>query len=154
MSRLVKSFFLVLGVCVFLGFLGKNSNEEEKNGPPAVRAEINKERVETGEIFSYQITIEGEFNQPKIQAPGFDNFQIVSSAQTKSFSYQKGKVKTIIKITYLLFCPKPGNFSIEPVKVEDGNQAYQSSPLDISVEGEPLEQKRKLLPYIESGTKI
>jgi hypothetical protein len=149
--KLSKLFFIILSIFIFFGFWNDDSQEKPKNNNRTVTTEISKKRVETGEVFSYLITIEGEFNNPKIEMPALDNFKIISTKKTKSFSYQQNKLKANMKITYFLSCPEPGSFTIEPVKVSDDKQTYQSNSLKVTVTGDPLEKKKKIRPYIESG---
>ncbi|MCF7873671.1 MAG: BatD family protein [Candidatus Omnitrophica bacterium] len=154
MSKLPKLFFIILGVFVFLGFFHRNSENKNENDLKPIKVEISKNKVATGEIFSYLITIEGKFENPKLQMPDLDQFKVVSTKKTKSFSYQKDKLKTTVTITYFLFCPKPGSFTIEPVKLIDNNKTHQSKSFKIIVTGKSLKKKRKIVPYIEGGTKI
>jgi hypothetical protein len=154
MLKLSKIFILILGFFIFAGFFGKDSNETKDTGLHSVKIEVSKNKIETGEIFAYSITIEGEFKNPKVEIPNLDNFRIISTKKTKNFSYQKNKVKAILNITYFLLCPQPGSFTIKPVKVTEKNKTYESNSVDIIVKGEPLDKKEQLQPYIESGISI
>ncbi|MCF7870559.1 MAG: BatD family protein [Candidatus Omnitrophica bacterium] len=152
MSKLPKLFIIILGIFAFLGFFGKSP--KDKDDSRSVKVKVSQNKVETGEIFSYLVTIEGEFKDPEVQMPDLDNFRIISRKKTKNFSYQKDKIKAKLITTYFLLCPKPGVFTIKPVRVIDGNKVYKSSSVKISAKGESLEKKRQLQPYIETGTKI
>lgn len=154
MSKLSKPLFVILSIFIFFGLSSKNSEAKNENNLKLIKAEVSKKKVETGEIFSYLITLEGKFENPKLQIPNLDDFKIISTKKAKSFSYQKDKLKTTVKITYFLFCPQSGSFMIEPAKLTEGNKAYKSQSFKIIATGEPLEKKRKLAPYIERGTKI
>ncbi|MFO8052746.1 MAG: BatD family protein [Candidatus Omnitrophota bacterium] len=154
MWKLSKIFILVLGVFLCLGFWGQDSKKRENTGSRSVKVEVSKDKVKTGETFSYLITIEGEFSDPSLQLPDFDNFRIISTKKSKNFSYQKDKINAKIKITYFLLCPEPGSFTIKPVKITDNNKTYKSNSVKITATGESLEGKKELQPYIEGGTKI
>ncbi|MCF7886935.1 MAG: BatD family protein [Candidatus Omnitrophica bacterium] len=154
MLKLPRIFILILGIFIFMGFFGKDSEKTKDTGSRSVKVEVNKNKVETGEIFSYSITVEGEFENPNLQIPNLDNFRIVSTKKTKNFLYQKNKVKAQLNITYFLLCPQPGSFIIKPVKITEKNKTYKSNSVDIIAKGEPLDKKEQLQPYIESGIEI
>lgn len=154
MLKLSKVFILILGIFIFAGFFGKDSQKEKDADLYSVKVEISKNKIETGEIFAYSITIEGGLENPKVEVPDLDNFRIISTKKIKNFSYQKNKVKAILNITYFLLCPQPGSFTIKPVKVIEKNKTYKSNSVDIIVRGEPLDKKEQLQPYIESGISI
>ncbi|MCF7916995.1 MAG: BatD family protein [Candidatus Omnitrophica bacterium] len=154
MSKLSKLFVLILSLSVWLGFFHQNPDKKNGKNHTLIKAEINKKKVATGEIFSYLIIVEGKFENPQLQMPNLEQFKVVSTKKAKSFSYQKDKLKTTITITYFLFCPEPGSFTIGPVKLIDNDKTYQSKSFKLIVTGEPLEKKRKLAPYIEGGATI
>lgn len=150
----LSRFFLILATFVFFGFFGQDSKQNQEENQNKVSVEVSQNKLETGQVFSYLITIEGDFNDPELIMPGLDDFIIVSTKKSESFSYQKDNIKTKIKITYFLICPNPGTFKIEPVKIVDAGKTYQSDSFTIVATGDPLEKKKKLQPYIEGGTEI
>jgi hypothetical protein len=147
-------FFLILVTFVFFGFFGQGSKQNQEKNRNKVSVKVSQNKLETGQVFSYLITIEGDFNDPELIIPSLDDFMVISTKKTESFSYQKDNIKTKIKITYFLVCPKPGTFKIEPVKIIDAGKTYQSDSLTIVATGDPLEKKKKLQPYIEDGIEI
>jgi hypothetical protein len=145
MSKLSKLIILALVFITSLGLSMRN---------PAVAVKINKNKVATGEVFTYEIKIEGDFTKPDLKLPEFKNFKVASQSQSKSYSFKGGETKVIINITYHLFATEPGVFVIEPVIVEDQGKKYQSKAITIKVIGKPLGEGKKINPYIEKGTKI
>ena len=133
-------------LCVF--FLGLSLGKE------TIVVKSDKKVVKTGEIFTYTVKIEGLFSNPSLIMPKFKDFKIISQSHSKNYSFGGGQTKTIINLTYLLFAHKPGVFVITPVILEDGDKKYESKPLTIKVKGKPLEEKKKILPYIQSGIDI
>ncbi len=86
--------------------------------------------------------------------PDFENFKVISQTQTKSYRQEKeGLMRTYI-LKYFLFSPEAGNFRIKSAVLEDEGKKYKSESITIKVTGKPLEEKRKIQPYIEQGTDI
>lgn len=144
MLKLFKFVFIAL--CFFsMGF---------SLGEKIIEAKVNKKKVETGEIFTYEVIIRGDMDITTLKLPDFKNFKAVSQSQSQSYSVKEGVSKTIINLTYLLFAPEPGKFTIEPITLESKEQKYQSQAITIEVKGESLESKQKILPYIKKGTNL
>lgn len=123
-------------------------------GEKVVVTTVDKRRVRAGEVFTYEVKIEGIFSQPTLSLPEFKNFKIISQVQSKSYSFVGGKVKTKINLTYRLFAQKSGVFTIRPVILNDRKKRYKSVSVKIRVEGKPLRQKKALQPYIAEGTDL
>ena len=144
MSKLFKFVFIVF--CFFsMGF---------SLGEKIIEAKVDKKNVETGDFFTYEVTIRGDLDITALKLPEFKGFKVVSQSQSQSYSVKEGVSKTIINLTYLLFAPEPGKFTIEPVTLESEEQKYQSQAIIIKVKGEPLEKKKRILPYIKKGTNL
>ena len=145
MSKLFKIIFIVFFCFSSLGLFLKNN-------PVEVR--VDKRAVETGEVFAYTIKIEGYFFKPRLILPEFNNFKVASQSQSRNYSVKDGKTKVIVSITVFLFAQEPGVFKIAPVIVEDKERKYRSRAVKIRVGGKPLEEKKKILPYIKKGQDI
>jgi len=136
----------IISICFFLsGFSLKKS---------IVKAQVNKRRVKTGEIFTYKVKIEGDFTNPYFVLPKFENFRIVSRTHSKRYSFDNGKVAAAIDLTYFLFAPCPGRFTIKSAVVADSGTRHRSKAFTIKVKGPPLKDKEKILPYISKGKNI
>lgn len=155
MSRLfkfpwfTKKFFsrgiIILVSVFFFGFLGKEDFIEVKT---------DKSVVETGEIFIYEVKVDGDFTSPEIILPEFKNFKIVSQNQSKSYSIKENKMRLVLNLTYYLFAANPGIFSIEEVVIKDEEKEFKGEAVSIEVTGLPLEKKKKIIPYIEKGINL
>ena len=122
-------------------------------GKKIIAVEVDKEKVETGEIFTYEVTVQGDLElSAQLKLPEFKNLRVVSQNQSRNYSIKGGVAKTTINFTYHIFAPKPGVFTIKPVILETGENKYQSRSITIKASGKPLEEKKKILPYIEKGT--
>lgn len=143
-----KSFsrgIIILVSVFFFGFLGKDDFIEVKT---------DKSVVETGEIFIYEVKVDGDFTSPEIILPEFKNFKIVSQNQSKSYSIKENKMHLVLNLTYYLFAANPGIFSIEEVVIKDEEKEFKGETVSIEVTGFPLEKKKKIIPYIEKGINL
>jgi hypothetical protein len=144
-SKLISLFFL-------LGFCLPPSGISEVNA--AIEAKVSKDRVTTGEVFTYTVKIEGEFFSPKLMLPEFKNFIIVSQNQAQNYSLKGNRTIMEFVLIYGLIAPKPGVFTIERLVLEDRGRRLETKAVRIEVTGRPLEDKRKIQPYLEKGTDI
>ncbi len=147
MSRSLKAF-LVVTFCVFL--LGQVS--EDKDNP--ITVSVDKQEVETGEVFTYKIKVNGEFTQPKVTLPRFKDFKLASQSHSKSYSVGNTKTAVKINLVFYLFATEPGTFTIEPVVLKSAEGRYESKAITINAKGEALKDKRKILPYLKRGTNL
>ena len=143
MLKLSRTLLLIMFCFFALGF---------GNNQKAIEVEVDKTSVETGEVFTYTIKIEGIFHKPNLDLPDFENFKIVSQSQSKNYRQEKEGLKRIIVLKYFLFAPAAGSFTIDPSVLEDGDRKFKSKSITIKAKGKPLEEKRKIQPYIEKGT--
>lgn len=144
MSKLFKFVFIVFCVSS-MGF---------SLGEKIIEVKVDKKNVETGEFFTYEVTLQENLDITALKLPDFKNFKVVSQSQSQRYSVKGGVSKTIINLTYLLFAPEPGKFTIGPVTLESEEQKYQSQAITIEVKGESLEKKKRILPYIKKGTSL
>jgi len=128
-----------------LGFSANNN---------AIKVEVSKQSVNTGEVFSCEITVKGDLSKLKLTLPKFKGLTIVSQSQSRNYSFKNREEKATIIFTYSLFAQNPGKYVIEPVIVEGKGEEYKSKPITIKVKGRALKKNKKILPYIEKGTEI
>ncbi len=118
-----------------------------------VKAELSKNEVRTGEIFSYVVKIEGDFSSPRLELPDFGELKIVSQNQTRNYLFKGRKIILKIKLTYQLLAPRPGRYTIKGTKVIDRGKVYESKELVVKAVGKPL-KKRKFKDFIEGAISI
>lgn len=128
------------------------SAHAQAEGP--VEAKVSKNKVATGELFTYSLKIKGSFALPKLILPEFSDLRVVSTNQAKNYSFQGNVTLVEVVINCVLVAVKPGVFTIKPAVLEDKNKKFTTAPITIEVTGKPLKEKRKILPYIEKGTEI
>lgn len=143
--RLAKIVILVFGLFLLLG---------ARESDQIVKATVDKNKVSTGESLTYTVTIDGVFQDPQITPPEFKEFKVNSQSHSQNYSFSESGTKINTKLSYTLFALKAGNFSLGPTVVEDRGKEYRSNVVDITVEGKPFKEKKKILPYIEDGLSI
>ena len=124
-------------------------------GQKIIDVKVDKRKVETGEIFAYEIMVQGNLESPaQLKLPEFKGLKVISQSQSRNYSVKGGVITATLSFTYLLFAPKPGTYTIEPATLESKERKYQSRTITIKARGKPLKEKMKILPYIEKGTNL
>ena len=153
MSKLSKFVFIVLwlfsssliiGEAVSLGI-----------GEKMVSAKVDKRKIETGEIFTYAVTVQGNLEiSAQLKLPEFKDLKVVSRRQSRNYAIKDGHTKTTITFTYHIFASKPGTYTIKPATLKNKENKYQSQKITIKVIGKPLKEKKKIQPYIDKGINL
>jgi hypothetical protein len=145
MSKLFRSALILLSI-ISLGFSLTDKVIETK---------VDKTRVETGEIFTCEIIVRGSFGpSAQLRLPEFKGLKIASQNQSRNYSL-KGKVTTLtLTLTFHLFAPESGTYTIEPAILETKENKYLGRAITIKAQGKPLKDKMKILPYVEKGTNL
>ena len=145
----------LIGLCFFSLGLSLGEAVPLGIGEKIIDVKTDKKNVETGEIFIYEVIVQGNLElSAQLKLPKFKDLKVVSQNQSRNYSIKNGLAKTTIDFTYHIFAPNPGVYTIEPVTLENGKNKYQSQAITIKVSGKPLEEKKKILPYIEKGMKL
>lgn len=95
---------------------------------------MDKISIATDETLTYKLTIaspERKISQPEL--PKFENFYILSQAQSSTVSLGKSKIKTILVYTYILAPKEIGKFKIEPSQIKIKGKVYSSESFEIAV---------------------
>jgi len=153
MSKLFK--LALIGLWLFFSGFSLGEAIPLGIGEKIIDVKVDKRKVETGEIFTYEVIVQGNpESSAQLKLPEFKGLKVVSRSQSRNYSIKDGAAKTTISFTYHIFAPKPGVYTIEPVALENGENKYQSQAITIKARGKPLEEKKKILPYIEKGTNL
>ncbi len=118
---------------------------------PAIEAKTDKNKVTTGETFTYTLKIEGEFNSPKLRLPAFSDFIIVSQGQKRQYIAKGNSTLLIVKVNYTLRALNPGNFVIEGASVTGKDKQAKAAPITIEVTGEPIKNKTGIAPHAKKA---
>ena len=119
-----------------------------------ITVETDKNQLSTGETFVYKIKITGGFSDPEIKLPDFENFRVVGQQQSRNYSYQGKTAILQFNMAIILMAVNPGDYTIPPLELTDKNETFKSEAITVKVQGRPLKEKQKILPYIESGKDI
>ncbi|MBU2044444.1 MAG: BatD family protein [Candidatus Omnitrophica bacterium] len=131
-----------------VGLLGAGKTEN------LVKARVDKVSVSTGEPLRYTLVVEGVFDEPKLKLPEFKGFKIISQAQSENYSHLKSGTRLTLKLEYVLYAGEPGELIIEPATIEDKKSEYKSDPISVRVNGKPLKEKKKILPFLRNSTDL
>lgn len=124
-------------------------------GEKIIEAKVGAKSVETGEIFTYEIAVNGELDlSAQLQLPDFGGLSIVSESQYRDYSLDANTEKTTLTFIYYIFASEPGVYTIGPAILENDGIQYQSRSITIKAGGKPLEEKNRIQPYIEKGQSL
>ena len=153
MSKLSKFIFIVLWL--FSSGIFIDEAVSLGIGEKMVSAKVDKRKIETGEIFTYAVTVQGNLElSAQLKLPDFKDLKVVSQRQSRNYTIKNGQAKTTITFTYHIFASKPGTYTIEPTTLENKENKYQSQKITIKVRGKPLKEKKKIQPYIDKGINL
>lgn len=80
-------------------FPGRSYAEDLAEEEEVFEAKVNKNKLETGAIFSYIIKIKGEFYNPKMDLPEFKDFIVVSQVQSQRYLSQDKNINFELTLT-------------------------------------------------------
>lgn len=113
-----------------------------------IKAEVDKVSITTDDYLTYKITIiSSEKSIPSPQLPKFENFNVLSQAQSSSVSFDKKGTKTTLIFVYVLMPKNVGKFKIEPSQAKLKGQTYSTQAFEIEVKaGKTPAQQNNLDP--------
>ncbi len=146
-SKKIFLYFVALSIITIAQPVNAQENGEMK-------ATVNKVKVSTGEMFTYNIQIKGEFESPQLDIPKFENFAVVGQSQKRKYFSKKGNTEVNIEITYNLIAINPGTFILKSATLRDNGKKIEAKPITITVTGTSLKEKRKTPPGIRRAIDI
>jgi len=119
-----------------------------------VKAEVDKQSITTDDTITYKLTVtSSEKNIPAPKIPKFDNFVVLSQAQSSQISLAKGDLKTFVVYAFVLAPASVGKFKIEPSTVKIAKQDYSSESFEIEVkQGKRQPQPKESKPVSPEGS--
>ena len=153
MSKLFK--FVFIGFWIFSSGLFISEAVPLGIGEKIVDAKVDKRKVKTGEIFTYEVIVQGNLElSAQLKLPEFKDLKVISQSQSRNYAIKSGQAKTTVTFTYHIFASKPGIYTIEPATLKSKENKYQSQKITIKVIGKPLKEKKKIQPYIDKGINL
>ena len=100
-----------------------------------IKAEVDKVSITTDEDITYKLIISSETlkNLPQPEFPKFENFSVLSSAQTSQISLDKGELKALLIYVFILQPKQSGQLQIGPSKIVVNKKEYLSQQFKIEV---------------------
>ena len=113
----------------------------------SIKAEVNNTSITTNDFLTYKLVITStEKNIPSPQMPKFEGFNVLSQAQSSTFSLAASNIKTTLTFTYILAPKEKGKFKIEPAVIKLKDKVFSSAAFEIEV------KPPSLLPQQEQKT--
>lgn len=100
-----------------------------------IKAEVDRVSITTDEDITYKLIISSATlrNLPEPEFPEFENFYVLSSAQTSQISLGKGELKTLLIYVFVLQPKQTGELEIGPSKIVLNKKEYLSQQFKIEV---------------------
>lgn len=100
----------------------------------SIKAEVDKTSISTDETLTYKLIITSTDNQaPEPEVPKFTGFNVISQAQSSTFSYLKTGPKTVLVFAFILAPLEAGKFKIEPSVIKLKGKTYSADSFEIEV---------------------
>ncbi len=97
---------------------------------------VDRTSVQLGQQLRLSVEVSGKVagvGEPEIQ--GIDEFSVLSTGSSRSFSLTGGGLRSSTTFTYLLAPTKTGSFKIGPAKLELNGKTYLSQTIEVVVGG-------------------
>lgn len=100
-----------------------------------IEAKVDKTSITTDEDLIYKLIISSETLEslPDPEFPDFENFDVLSSAQTSQISLDRGKLKSLLVYVFILRPKEVGSLEIRPSKIVVNKKEYFSEQFNIEV---------------------
>ena len=100
----------------------------------AIKAEVDKTKITTDDTLTYKLVItSSETQMPKPEVPKFEGFNVLSQAQSATFSLVSKQTKAIFVYAYILAPKEKGKFTITPSTLKLKNSVISSESFEIEV---------------------
>jgi len=103
-------------------------------GGVRVTAEVDRTAVSTDDSLTLTLSVAGDFQQlGEPQLPLLAGFNLVGSSRSSQFSMVNGVVSARTVFTYQLQPTGPGEFTIDPIRIQVNGSPYQTDPITVQV---------------------
>ncbi|RKY31829.1 MAG: hypothetical protein DRP74_03960 [Candidatus Omnitrophota bacterium] len=117
----------------------------------SIKAEVDKTVLTTDDLLNYKLTVSSQERSmltPKLAE--FSGLSIVSHGHSSNISFTKTGIKTVVVYSFVLSCPKAGEYKIKPASIEVRGKNYFSEEFLVIVK-EGQNQPEKLpeeIPFL------
>jgi tetratricopeptide (TPR) repeat protein len=101
--------------------------------PVAVRASLDRQRLQIGEQTTLSVEIEGTADSAPPDIGAVDGLAIRYLGPSTQFSVVQGRVSQSVTHRYLVAAGREGRFTIGPLAVQAGGATLRTEPLDVEV---------------------
>lgn len=117
-------------IIIIIALLGVGAARAET----VIKAELDKTSVTTDQDLTYKLVITStERKVPVPEIPKFEDFVVLSNAQSSTVSLAKTSLKTILVYAFVLAPTKTGKFKIGPATLKMGDKVLSSDTLEVEV---------------------
>ncbi len=128
------SRFFIFFLFLWISILGWSASDL------LVKVSVDKNKVKTGEVFTYRINLESKKRIKDIILPKFDGFKVISQNREQRYLFGKGGLKIKLRFTFKLIAYNPGIYTIDKVKIKVGNKVFESDSVTIEVRGSSIKE--------------
>lgn len=101
----------------------------------AIKAEVDKTRISADDTVTFKVIITSTNEKlPQPEIPAFEDFSVLSTAQSSSFALVKGGVKTHLTYVFILMPKRDGVLNIPPatITVKEGKFSSEAFAIEVS----------------------
>ncbi len=98
-----------------------------------ITSTIDLREVPLGKFANLQITLEGANNASEIDVPTIDGLNITRSGTSRNTQIINGQFSSFVTYNYTVLPMREGSFTIPPIRVEVGDEAYFTEEFTIRV---------------------
>jgi len=113
-----------------------------------IKAEVDKTRITAEDNLTYKVIISSEDkNLPRPRMPNFENFYVLSQAESSTVSLVEASIKTVLVYAYILAPKEAGKFRIGPAAIKVKDKEYSTDIFEIEVvQAKTKERQKPALP--------
>ena len=108
-----------------------------------IKVNVDKKRVHTGEVFTYEVEMNLPFAPQEVKLPKFEGLKVISQSQRSSYNIKRDKTIVKIKMVFKLMALSPGKYIIKNIVVKGKNRIIKSKEVEIEVYGEKIRKEEK-----------
>jgi len=119
------TFIALIFLCLFVALAYAGTS---------IKAEVTKPKLSADEAFIYRLTIATtEKKLPLPELPSFENFNLLSQAQSSTMSYAKNEIITTLIYEFYLAPTAAGQFIIKPSSIKINDSKVFTATFEIEV---------------------
>ncbi len=131
MSQTPINLKMIIGVMLLSLWAGWAGAQEL-----SISASVSPQQGAVGQQLRLVVKIEGKANvRGEPQLPSLPDFRVYGGGRSSNFSFINGQVSSSLSFTYVLVPQKAGQFTVGPIKIEQGHKVYSTAPITLNISG-------------------